>query len=275
MATKKQTKKSAVKKPQKKQAPAAKKQAKKPAAAPQPKKKRAAPPADKPNRAAIEKEEQHEAEKAEPKETPQELKKAVERTKSLDACEVQPVPAPKEEVERLRKLGLEEKPVRGTMLMLVGLIDEKKAPPTNEQILEIAKRLNEVGPRLPHYVKHLANEKKPLSTQQAIVDVARTVASGDQVRAEAAKAKAKEEKKQGKPAAKKEGSASRTAAKKGDGKPAEKKGGIGGLVSKMLLDGKETEAILAAVKKDYPHAKTSAASVAWYRSQLRGEGKLK
>lgn len=275
MTTKTKAKKAAAKK---KQAPAKKKQqAKRPPAPPAKAKKRGAA-ADKPDRAAIAKEEQHEAQKSEaapppPAETPQELKKAVERTKSTDADEVQPIPAPKEEVERLRKLGLKEEPVRGTTLMLVGLIDKTKAPATNAQILEIAKRLNEVGPRLPHYVKHLVNEKKPLSSQQAVVDVARTVASGDQVRAEAAKEKAKEEKKQGKPVKKEK--AAKPAKEKGDAKPAEKKGGIGGLVCKMLLDGKETDAILAAVKKDYPHAKTSAASVAWYRSQLRGEGKLK
>lgn len=54
-----------------------------------------------------------------------------------------------------------------------------------------------------------------------------------------------------------------------------KAGGIGGFVSDLLVKGKDTEAILKAVKEKFPKARTSAASVAWYRSKLREEGKIK
>lgn len=52
-------------------------------------------------------------------------------------------------------------------------------------------------------------------------------------------------------------------------------GGIGGLVCKLLVAGKETDDILKEVKKEFPKARTSAASVAWYRSKLREEDKIK
>lgn len=198
-------------------------------------------------------------------ETPQELRRLVEAVKNAD--ETQPVPSAPEEVARLKKLGMREIPIKGTTLMLVGLIDEKGAPATVEQRVEMAKRLNEVGPKLPRYVQHLVNEKKPESSTRAVAEVAACVASGDKVRLEAAQAKAKEEGKKPAKPEKKAKPAKEGAAKK----PA---GGIGGLISKMLVDKKGTEEILAEVKKQFPSAKTSAASVAWYRSQLRGEGKL-
>lgn len=50
--------------------------------------------------------------------------------------------------------------------------------------------------------------------------------------------------------------------------------GIGALCEKLILEGKSTEEILAAVKDANPAAKTSAASVAWYRNKLSQEGKL-
>lgn len=50
--------------------------------------------------------------------------------------------------------------------------------------------------------------------------------------------------------------------------------GIGTMVCDMLLKKKDTEEIIAAVKKANPDAKTSPASVAWYRNKLREEGKL-
>lgn len=54
-----------------------------------------------------------------------------------------------------------------------------------------------------------------------------------------------------------------------------KAGGIGGFVCDLLVKGKETDDILKAVKAQFPKARTSAASVAWYRSKLREEGKIK
>lgn len=55
-----------------------------------------------------------------------------------------------------------------------------------------------------------------------------------------------------------------------DRKPAR----VGAYVSGLLLKGKSTEEILALVGKQFPEAKTSRSSVAWYRSKLHSEGKL-
>lgn len=100
-----------------------------------------------------------------------------------------------------------------------------------------------------------------------------------------AEAKQKKEAALRKAAKKKDARPKRAAAaapEKGDKKkaaqaaaPTKKAGGIGGFVSDLLVKGKDTEAILKAVKEKFPKARTSAASVAWYRSKLREEGKLK
>lgn len=50
---------------------------------------------------------------------------------------------------------------------------------------------------------------------------------------------------------------------------------IGGICCDLLLKGKSTEEILAAVLKKFPDASTSASSIAWYRNKLKKEGKLK
>lgn len=44
---------------------------------------------------------------------------------------------------------------------------------------------------------------------------------------------------------------------------------IGAVAEKALRDGLSNERALAEVKKQFPHAATSTASIAWYRSQLR------
>lgn len=56
-----------------------------------------------------------------------------------------------EESKRLDAMGLEEVAVEGTHLRLIGLKDGK-AKPTTEQRVEMAKRMVDVGPRLPKYV---------------------------------------------------------------------------------------------------------------------------
>jgi predicted DNA-binding transcriptional regulator AlpA len=45
-------------------------------------------------------------------------------------------------------------------------------------------------------------------------------------------------------------------------------------VRKLLVAKKSTEEILKEVKRQFPKARTSPSSVAWYRSELRGRGKL-
>lgn len=50
--------------------------------------------------------------------------------------------------------------------------------------------------------------------------------------------------------------------------------GIGAFCMDLLGKGKSNEEVLSAVKAKFPDAKTSAASVAWYRNKLVSEGKL-
>lgn len=56
-------------------------------------------------------------------------------------------------------------------------------------------------------------------------------------------------------------------------KTAKKELTIGAYVNGLLMHDKSTEEILKAVAKKFPEARTSAASVAWYRSKLNKQGK--
>ena len=62
--------------------------------------------------------------------------------------------------------------------------------------------------------------------------------------------------------------------KKAAGAPAQKGRGIGAFCEGLLVKGKSAEEILAAVRKEFPGAKTSMASIAWYRNKLVQEGAL-
>lgn len=53
---------------------------------------------------------------------------------------------------------------------------------------------------------------------------------------------------------------------------AEKPERVGGMVKRLLLAGKDTEAILAEVAKSFPEANTNAACVAWYKCDLKKKG---
>lgn len=46
---------------------------------------------------------------------------------------------------------------------------------------------------------------------------------------------------------------------------------IGGAARKAILDGASNDETLSQVRKKFPHAATSVASIAWYRSKLRKE----
>lgn len=79
------------------------------------------------------------------------------------------------------------------------------------------------------------------------------------------------------PGAKGKASKSQPAAKRS--KPASaapakgpKKTGIGAFCIELIKKGKSNEEVLAAVKKEFPQAATSASSVAWYRNKLKSEG---
>jgi len=73
----------------------------------------------------------------------------------------------------------------------------------------------------------------------------------------------------GKGPAKKTAAKSKTAApKKG------KKAGIGARVNELLLKGKDTDAILEVIAKEFPDSGCNRGNVSWYRSKLRKEGQL-
>lgn len=72
-------------------------------------------------------------------------------------------------------------------------------------------------------------------------------------------------------AAKKPGGPAKKDAPKADGK---KRGGIGQLARELLKARKSTEEVIEGVKKQFPDAKISPASVAWYRNQMREDGSL-
>jgi hypothetical protein len=50
--------------------------------------------------------------------------------------------------------------------------------------------------------------------------------------------------------------------------------GIGAFCVNMIKDLKSTDEILKAIRAQFPDAKTSAASIAWYRNDLRQKGEL-
>lgn len=51
-----------------------------------------------------------------------------------------------------------------------------------------------------------------------------------------------------------------------------KKRGVGDVAVEALKAGKTNEDALAAVRAEFPDAKTSLASINWYRNKLRSEG---
>lgn len=52
----------------------------------------------------------------------------------------------------------------------------------------------------------------------------------------------------------------------------DKKRGIGTVVQEQLLAGKSNDAVLAAVKAEFPESNTSKATVSWYRNNMRAKG---
>ncbi len=56
-------------------------------------------------------------------------------------------------------------------------------------------------------------------------------------------------------------------------KKATPKHGVGTVAIEAIMAGKTNEDALAACRKAFPEAKTSVASINWYRNKLRAEGK--
>jgi hypothetical protein len=52
----------------------------------------------------------------------------------------------------------------------------------------------------------------------------------------------------------------------------DKKRGIGTVMTEQLLAGKTNDAVLEAVKAEFPESNTSKATVSWYRNNLRTKG---
>jgi len=52
----------------------------------------------------------------------------------------------------------------------------------------------------------------------------------------------------------------------------EKKVGVGSVAIEAIKAGKTNEEAFAAVKAAFPDAKTTMASINWYRNKLRGDG---
>lgn len=50
------------------------------------------------------------------------------------------------------------------------------------------------------------------------------------------------------------------------------KRGVGTVVKEAIRDGSTNEEALAVVQAEFPHAKTSKASVNWYRNKMRADG---
>ena len=48
--------------------------------------------------------------------------------------------------------------------------------------------------------------------------------------------------------------------------------GVGDVAKQLIRDGKTNEEVLAAIKEQFPEAKTSMASINWYRNKLRADG---
>lgn len=48
--------------------------------------------------------------------------------------------------------------------------------------------------------------------------------------------------------------------------------GVGGVAKTLIREGKTNEQVLAAIKEQFPDAKTSMASINWYRNKLRSDG---
>lgn len=54
--------------------------------------------------------------------------------------------------------------------------------------------------------------------------------------------------------------------------PKDKTPGVGDVAKDLIRGGKTNEEVLAAIKEQFPDAKTSMASINWYRNKLRGDG---
>jgi hypothetical protein len=159
-------------------------------------------------------------------------------------------PSQEKERQRLAKMGLFEVPVAGSPYSTLKVEDGKIA--TLEQRVEMARRHNEIAPHLPKYVK------QQTKIQPENNDMARAKKDKGEKKAEAAPATAAAPQSSDE-CNLKAAAASATAAEQ----------------DKLGIAMEEAnEEILAAVKKDFPSARTSAASIAWYRSKLREEGKL-
>lgn len=53
-----------------------------------------------------------------------------------------------------------------------------------------------------------------------------------------------------------------------------KPAGIGAYINGLLMSGKANEEVLVLTQRTFPTARTSAATVAWYKAKLKKEGRI-
>ena len=141
----------------------------------------------------------------------------------------------------------------------------------------IAERHNIVGPKLPKYapkVKGMTEDVKAAKASAISQDMREKmekVGKGAQQIMEKEEKRRAAEKKAAKAAT---ALSSGKAPKKAGGAALPKGRGIGAFCEGLLMKRKTAEQILEAVRKEFPGAKTSMASIAWYRNKLAQEGTL-
>ena len=141
----------------------------------------------------------------------------------------------------------------------------------------IAERHNIVGPKLPKYAPKVKGMTEDVKAAKASVIPQDMREKMEKVGKGAQQIMEKEEKRRAaeKKAAKAAPALSLGKAPKKAGGAALPKGrGIGAFCEGLLMKRKTAEQILEAVRKEFPGAKTSMASISWYRNKLAQEGTL-
>ncbi|MFA6064043.1 MAG: hypothetical protein WC736_15750 [Gallionella sp.] len=110
-----------------------------------------------------------------------------------------------------------------------------------------------------------------LKAEKAAAKAAKTSTTKENTMATAKKATPKKTAPAAKKAAPKKAAPAAKKATTAKKAAAPKKQGIGAYCTELIRNGKTNEEVLAAVKRKFPDANTSAASVSWYRNKLKDE----
>ena len=173
---------------------------------------------------------------------------------------------------RLREVDIKDSPYK-----LLEPIDGVKAKDlTVAERAAMAERLNLVGKKLPKYAPKISGMSDAVKNAKAAGVIPKEMREKMEKVGKGAAAimqKAEKQRAAEKKAAKADskGKPPKKAAANGG---APKGRGIGAFCEGLLLKKKSADDILAAVQKEFPGAKTSMASIAWYRNKLINEGQL-